>query len=161
MPNPLDIDVLNNQNQTITLRSYLSWKSIVGDKPRFLVLYFYPKDNTSGCTIEACEFRDATTDLVKSGAIVLGVSADSVASHQKFASKHNLPFELLSDPEHKLLDAFGVWGEKKFMGKLFMGITRSTFLLDNNGKIIKIWQKVKPVGHAAEVLAEIKQLTQT
>lgn len=158
MSNPLDIEVVNHNNQTVNLRSYLTGFNASQNKPKYLVLYFYPKDNTPGCTTEACEFRDATADLVKAGALVLGVSADSVDSHQKFASKHHLSFELLSDTEHKLLSAFGVWGEKKFMGKLFMGITRSTFLLDSNGKIIKKWHKVKPAGHAQEVLATINNL---
>lgn len=158
MSNLLDIEVLNHNNQFVTLRSYLSGANVAQNKPKYLVLYFYPKDNTPGCTTEACEFRDATADLVRAGALVLGVSADSVDSHQKFASKHSLSFELLSDPEHKLLEAFGVWGEKKFMGKLFMGVTRSTFLLDSSGKIIKAWHKVKPVGHAQEVLVTINSL---
>jgi peroxiredoxin Q/BCP len=158
MSNLLDIEVLNHNNQSVTLRSYLSGANVSQNKPKYLVLYFYPKDNTPGCTTEACEFRDATADLVRAGALVLGVSADSVDSHQKFASKHSLSFELLSDPEHKLLEAFGVWGEKKFMGKLFMGVTRSTFLLDSSGKTIKAWHKVKSVGHAQEVLVTINSL---
>ncbi len=118
------------------------------------VVYFYPKDDTSGCTVEACEFRDATPQF--DGVRVVGVSPDSVKSHQKFVSKHGLNFTLLADEGHTLAEAAGVWVEKSMYGKTYMGVERSTFLLDANGVIVKAWAKVKPAGHAADVLAAAK-----
>jgi len=121
-------------------------------KGKKVILYFYPKDDTPGCTTEACGFRDMHADISAKGAVVVGVSADKPASHAKFAEKYGLPFVLLSDPDHKVLEAYGVWGEKKLYGKIFMGITRSTFLIDEEGLIAKAWPKVSPEGHAAELL---------
>jgi peroxiredoxin Q/BCP len=117
-----------------------------------VVLYFYPKDDTPGCTKEACSFRDAFSDFKKQGIEVLGVSVDSEASHKKFAAKYQLPFTLLADPDHLIADAYGVYGEKKFMGRTYMGVKRITFLIDEKGKIKKVFEKVKPEAHAREVL---------
>ncbi len=131
----------------------VSLKGLAGKK---VVLYFYPKDNTSGCTVEACGFRDSDAKLKKAGAVVLGVSADSIASHQKFAGKYSLPFPLLSDEGAKVASAYGAWGEKSLYGRKYMGMFRMTFLIDEKGKLAKIWLKVKPDGHAEEVLTAIK-----
>ena len=117
-----------------------------------VVLYFYPKDDTPGCTKEACSFRDAFADFKKKGIEVLGVSVDSEASHKKFAAKYGLPFTLLADPDHSIADTYGVYGEKKFMGRTYMGVKRITFLIDEKGKIKKVFEKVKPEEHAQEVL---------
>ena len=116
-----------------------------------VVLYFYPKDNTSGCTQEACAFRDNYNRLL-SKAVVMGVSPDSVKSHIGFQKKQDLNFILLSDPEHKLSEAFGVWKEKSMYGRTYMGIERSTFILDEQGKIVREWRKVKVPGHVDDVL---------
>jgi peroxiredoxin Q/BCP len=118
-----------------------------------VVLYFYPKDDTPGCTTEACNFRDDYSDLVAAGAVVLGVSPDSVKSHDKFKLKFSLPFALLSDPEHTAAEKYGAWGEKKMYGRTYMGIIRSTFVIDEQGKILKVFPKVKPKNHSQEVLA--------
>ncbi|NOJ95652.1 thioredoxin-dependent thiol peroxidase [Corallococcus coralloides] len=125
-------------------------------KGRHVVLYFYPKDATPGCTTEACDFRDEHSALVKAGAVVLGVSPDSVASHQKFATKQGLPFSLLADPDHALADAYGVWGEKSLYGRKFMGLIRATFLIGPDAKVVRVWPKVKVAGHVAEVLATLQ-----
>lgn len=117
-----------------------------------MVLYFYPKDDTPGCTKEACSFRDAFSDFKKRGIQVLGVSLDSEASHQKFTAKYKLPFTLLADTDHSIADAYGVYGEKKFMGRSYMGVKRMTFLIDEKGKVTKVFEKVKPEEHAREVL---------
>ena len=117
-----------------------------------VVLYFYPKDDTPGCTKEACSFRDAFGDFKKKGIKVLGVSVDSEASHKKFAGKYKLPFTLVSDPDHSIADSYGVYGEKKFMGRTYMGVKRMTFLIDEKGRIKKVFEKVKPDEHAQEVL---------
>ncbi len=119
---------------------------------RKVVLYFYPKDDTPGCTKEACSFRDAFADFRKRRIEVLGVSVDSEASHKKFTAKYKLPFTLLADPDHSIADAYGVYGEKKFMGRTYMGVKRITFLIDEKGKIKKAFEKVKPEEHAQEVL---------
>jgi len=124
-------------------------KDLRGQK---LVLYFYPKDDTPGCTKEACSFRDAFSDYKKRGIEVLGVSPDNESSHKKFTAKYKLPFTLLADPDHEIADAYGVWGEKKFMGRTYMGVKRMTFLIDEKGKIRKVFEKVKPEEHAKEVL---------
>ncbi|MDD4556622.1 MAG: thioredoxin-dependent thiol peroxidase [Alphaproteobacteria bacterium] len=116
-----------------------------------VVLYFYPKDSTPGCTTEACDFRDNYNRLT-SKAVVIGVSPDTIASHQKFQTKKELNFILLSDPEHKLSEAFEAWGQKSFMGKKYMGIIRSTFILDEQGKVTKEWREVKVNGHVEDVL---------
>ena len=121
----------------------------------YLVLYFYPKDDTPGCTDEGMQFRDAAKAFGKKKARIVGVSRDSVASHQKFKAKYGLPFTLLADADQALCDAFGVIGEKNMYGKKVMGVIRSTFLIDAKGTILKVWPKVKVDGHAAEVLASI------
>jgi peroxiredoxin Q/BCP len=118
-----------------------------------VVLYFYPRDNTPGCTKEACSFRDSFVEFKRRGITVLGVSMDSEAAHKKFISKYDLPFPLLVDTDHVISDAYGTYGQKQFMGRKFMGINRMTFLIDENGKIKKIFPKVKPDQHADEVLS--------
>jgi len=124
-------------------------------KGKSVVLYFYPKDDTPGCTKEACAFRDGFAAFKKKGAVVLGVSTDPVKSHDKFVEKFKLPFALLADEEKKIVQAYGVWGEKTFMGRKYMGTHRVTFLIGPDGRIKKIWPKVKPEEHAAEVLAAL------
>jgi peroxiredoxin Q/BCP len=125
---------------------------------RAVVLYFYPKDDTPGCTKEACSFRDAWVDVQETGAAVFGVSPDGVASHQRFRAKYRLPFPLLSDPDHAVAEAYGAWGQKSMYGKKYHGILRTTFLLDGTGTVRRIFEKVKPEGHAEEVLAAIREL---
>ena len=120
-----------------------------------VVLYFYPRDDTPGCTKEACAFRDEFTAFKNKNAVVLGVSVDPVKSHDKFVEKYKLPFTLLADEDKKIVQAYGVWGQKSFLGKKYMGIHRVTFLIGPDGRIKKIWLKVKPTEHAAEVLAAI------
>jgi len=122
-------------------------------KGKKVVLYFYPKDNTPGCTVEACEFRDSYKEIQKKGAVILGVSTDGEKSHKKFVEKYNLPFTLLADSEKKVVDKYSVWGEKSFMGRKYMGTTRATFVIDETGKIIKVFPKVTPKGHAKKILA--------
>ncbi len=117
-----------------------------------VVLYFYPKDNTPGCTTEACDFRDNIALFAKQGAAVLGVSPDSVASHDRFKSKFDLPFPLISDPEHGIAEAYGVWKEKSLYGRKFMGIVRSTFVIDEKGKIAEIYSKVRVKDHVRSLL---------
>lgn len=126
---------------------------------KWVVLYFYPRDNTPGCTKEACGFRDAYADYQNSNIVVLGVSTDDAKSHAKFVTKHNLPFPLLIDEGGAIASSYGSYGLKKFMGKEYMGITRSTFIIDPKGKIAKIYRKVKPEPHAQEVLADIAELS--
>ena len=121
-----------------------------------VVLYFYPKDNTPGCTRQACAFAGAYEEFKKINAVVIGVSKDSVASHQKFAEKHSLPFILLSDPDLAAIRAYGVWQEKKLYGKVSMGVVRSTFVIDETGMIEKVMPKVKPDTNAAEILTYLK-----
>jgi peroxiredoxin Q/BCP len=125
-------------------------------KGKQVVLYFYPKDATPGCTTEACDFRDNLNRLTKAGAVVLGISADSEESHKKFKAKQGLNFPLLSDPERRVIEAYGVWREKSLYGRKFMGIVRSTFIIDETGRIAKIFPKVKVSGHVDEVLAALK-----
>lgn len=122
-------------------------------KGKKVVLYFYPKDSTPGCTTESCDFRDNLSRINKAKAVVLGISADSVESHKKFKEKQSLNFPLLSDPEHEALEAYGVWQEKSLYGRKFMGIVRSTFIIDEKGKIVAVFPKVKVAGHVEEVLA--------
>ena len=119
-----------------------------------VVLYFYPKDDTPGCTIQACDFRDTAPSFEGVAAVVLGVSADSVESHRKFRTKYDLNFPLLSDESHEVAEAYGVWKEKSMYGRKLMGIERSTFLIDEKGTVAHVWRKVKPNGHA-EMLAEL------
>jgi thioredoxin-dependent peroxiredoxin len=152
MPLPLlgskapDFKLPDHSGNTVSL-SQLAGKSVV--------LYFYPKDNTSGCTVEACDFRDEHSALEKAGAVVLGVSPDDAKSHQKFVTKFNLPFPLLVDEGHKIAEAYGVWGEKSLYGRKFLGITRATFLIDAQGKVKHVWPKVKVKGHVTEVLSAL------
>jgi peroxiredoxin Q/BCP len=140
-----DFAVKDGEGNTVRL------KDLRGQK---VVLYFYPKDDTPGCTKEACAFRDSFAKFKKRGIEVLGVSLDSEKSHQKFAEKFDLPFRLLADTERKVADAYGTYGEKKFMGRKYMGVHRMTFLIDEKGKIKKIYEKVKPESHADEVLED-------
>jgi len=125
---------------------------------RTVVLYFYPKDDTSGCTKEACSFRDANHEIQKRGVVVLGVSPDNVDSHKKFAEKYGLPFPLLADTDTSVSRLYGVYGEKSMYGKKYLGVFRSTFLIDKSGTIRKVWSTVKPDDHANEVLATIEAL---
>ncbi|MBL9135957.1 MAG: thioredoxin-dependent thiol peroxidase [Verrucomicrobiales bacterium] len=123
-----------------------------------VVLYFYPKDDTPGCTKEACGFRDQHAALVKAGAVVIGVSPDPVKAHDKFVAKFQLPFLLLSDEDHRIAETYGVWGEKQFMGRTYQGVHRATFLIDAAGRLRAIWPQVKPENHAAEVLAALREV---
>ena len=125
-------------------------------KGKTIVLYFYPKDNTPGCTTEACDFRDNMARILKTGSVVLGVSPDSVKSHLNFREKHGLSFPLLSDPEKKTAAAYGAYGEKKMYGKTVMGIIRSTFVIDPSGRVKALWRGVKVAGHVDEVLEALK-----
>jgi len=120
-----------------------------------VVLYFYPKDDTPGCTTEACEFRDLDRAFGKKGAVVIGVSPDGEASHEKFRGKFGLPFVLVSDADKKIVEAYGVWKEKSMYGRKYMGVERTTFLIDEKGRIAGVWEKVKVKGHAEEVLAAV------
>jgi len=122
-----------------------------------VVLYFYPKDDTPGCTTEACNFRDDYSEFVTAGVTILGVSPDSPKSHAKFKQKIQLPFPLLADEEHSVCESYGVWGQKKFMGREYMGVQRTTFLISPDGKIKKVFENVKPSDHSAEVLAALKE----
>lgn len=128
---------------------------LVGKK---VVLYFYPKDDTSGCTAEACGFRDSFPDYGGTGAVVIGISKDSVASHDRFKKKHDLPFILASDTEGEVCEKYGAWVEKSMYGRKYMGIERATYLIDKAGKIRAVWRKVKVPGHVEEVLAAVKAL---
>ncbi|GHO55030.1 thioredoxin-dependent thiol peroxidase [Ktedonobacter robiniae] len=127
-------------------------------KGKIVVLYFYPKDDTPGCTVEACSFRDANHLMQQRGVVVLGISKDSVKSHQKFAEKFGLPFPLLSDTETQVAQSYDVYKEKSMYGKKYMGVERATFLIDKEGVIRKIWPKVKPDNHANEVLEAVEAL---
>ncbi len=120
-----------------------------------VVLYFYPKDDTPGCTTEACNFRDDYSAYVDAGITILGVSPDSLKSHKEFREKFNLPFSLLADEDHKVAEAFGVWGKKKFMGKEYMGVLRTTFIIDEKGRIAHVFEDVKPADHSKEILSLI------
>jgi peroxiredoxin Q/BCP len=142
-----DFTLLDEKGESHKLSDYLG-------KP--VVLYFYPKDDTPGCTTEACEFRDAYKDYSDAGVTILGVSPDSSKSHANFKSKFNLPFTLLADEGHKVCDLFGVWGRKKMMGREYDGVFRTTFLIGSDGKIVKVFEGVKPAGHSAEVLEALK-----
>ena len=124
----------------------------------WLVLYFYPKDNTSGCTKEACDFRDRMERIASHGAALLGVSPDSTASHSRFAAKHSLPFVLASDPSHAVAESYGAWGEKSMYGKKYFGIVRSTFIIGPDGTVRAAWTKVSVTGHADEVIRRLEEL---
>jgi len=141
-----DFELTSDSGDTVRL-------SDLRGKP--VVLYFYPKDDTPGCTTQACAIRDSYDDFGERGAIVLGVSPDSETSHVKFKQKYGLPFTLLADPDHRVADEYGTWVEKKNYGKTYMGIERSTFLIDSAGKVTKVMRRVKPDTHAEEVLAAL------
>lgn len=121
-----------------------------------VVLYFYPKDDTPGCTTEACNFRDGYGDYQRAGVVILGISPDTVNSHAKFKEKYSLPFTLLADDEHKVCDLYQVWGRKKFIGHEYDGVFRTTFVISPEGKILKVFENVKPDGHSHEVLAALQ-----
>jgi peroxiredoxin Q/BCP len=123
---------------------------------RPVILYFYPKDDTPGCTQEACNFRDDYTAYEQAGVIILGISPDTPKSHAKFKAKYQLPFTLLADDQHRIAELYGVWGPKKYMGKSYDGVYRTTFLIDASGMIIKVFENVKPADHSAEILAFLK-----
>jgi len=139
-----DFELLDDSNQTRRLTDFRGQR---------VVLYFYPKDDTPGCTKEACNFRDDYSAYEQAGITVLGISPDSVESHQKFKAKFQLPFALLADEGHKVCDAYGTWGPKKFMGKEYEGVLRTTFLIGPQGTIVRVFENVRPAEHSAEVLA--------
>jgi peroxiredoxin Q/BCP len=143
-----NFELETNSGETVTLSKF---------KGTNVVLYFYPKDMTPGCTTEACDFRDQIQQFTEVDAVILGVSPDPVDRHQKFVEKYGLPFLLLADTEHQLAEAFGVWKLKKNFGKEYMGIERSTFVIDKDGKIAKEWRKVKVKGHVEEALNFIRE----
>jgi thioredoxin-dependent peroxiredoxin len=124
-------------------------------KGKKVILYFYPKDDTPGCTTEACDFRDLYSGFESKGAVILGVSPDSPKSHGKFKEKHSLPFTLIADEDHSIAEAYGAWQEKSMYGKKYMGIQRSTFLIDEQGRIAEVWDKVKVAGHADDLLGKL------
>ncbi|WP_424161800.1 thioredoxin-dependent thiol peroxidase [Bacillus amyloliquefaciens] len=144
-----DMELVNDSGEEVSLTDF---------KGKYVVLYFYPKDMTPGCTTEACDFRDQHESFAGLDAVIIGVSPDSRDKHEKFKQKHDLPFQLLVDDEHKLAEAFGVWKLKKNFGKEYMGIERSTFLLDKEGRLVKEWRKVKVKDHVAEALRELEQI---
>jgi thioredoxin-dependent peroxiredoxin len=144
-----DFTATTNAGEQLSLRDL---------KGKAVVLYFYPKDDTPGCTKQACGLRDSYEEFRKAGAVVLGVSPDPVKSHVKFIKKFELPFTLLADEDKAIANAYGVWGEKSFMGRKYMGNHRVTFLIDASGRIAKIWPAVKPETHADEVLAALRAL---
>jgi peroxiredoxin Q/BCP len=137
------------QDENGTLRRLSEYRG----KP--VVLYFYPKDDTPGCTKEACSFRDDYSAYENAGVTILGVSPDSPRSHTKFKEKYQIPFTLLADEDHKVSEEYGVWGKKKFMGREYDGIHRTTFIIDENGQIKKVFENVKPANHSEEILAEL------
>ncbi|MDF0725943.1 thioredoxin-dependent thiol peroxidase [Cytobacillus sp. S13-E01] len=143
-----DFELTSTNGETVKLSTF---------RGKYVVLYFYPKDMTPGCTMQACDFRDRHKDFSDLNAVILGVSPDSAAKHQKFTAKHDLPFQLLVDDEQKVANLYGVWKLKKNFGKEYMGIERSTFLIDPDGKISKQWRKVKVKGHVEEALNLIKE----
>ena len=143
-----DFTVLNDKGEKVKLSDF---------KGKKVVLYFYPKDDTPGCTKEACAFRDGIDEIKKKGAVVLGVSADSVESHKKFKSKFDLNFPLLADTDKKIVEAYGTWKEKSMYGKKYMGIERTTYVIDKEGKISHIFPKVKVAEHYDEVLAALEE----
>ncbi|MBG0785182.1 MAG: thioredoxin-dependent thiol peroxidase [Anaerolineaceae bacterium] len=141
-----DFTLNDNEGQPHQLTDY---------RGQTIVIYFYPKDDTPGCTKEACSFRDSYADYKKAGVTLIGISPDSEKSHTKFIEKYELPFTLLSDPGHKVCDAYGVWGLKKFMGREYEGVYRTTFIIGPEGEIKHVFENVKPADHSQEVLAEI------
>lgn len=145
---PLNIKVKNSDGETVSLKEKLG---------KYVLLYFYPKDNTPGCTTEACNFRDANDEIKDYGVEIIGVSKDTPKSHQNFTDKHNLNFELWSDENRELMEAFGAYGEKKLFGKISLGVKRSTFLINPEGIVIKIYKTVKPKEHAEQVLKYLEK----
>lgn len=156
MPKPLEL-ALKEGDQAPDFSGATSQGpfSLSAARGRKVILFFYPRDDTPGCTKEACGFRDFHAEIAAKGAVVLGVSTDPVKSHAKFAEKFKLPFPLLADESQAVVNAYGVWGEKSFMGRKYMGTNRVTFLIDEQGRIAKIWPSVKPETHPAEVLAAL------
>ena len=144
-----DFKLEASNGQTIALKD-LNGKNVV--------IYFYPKDDTPGCTVQACGFRDSYKDIEKLGAVILGVSPDNTASHEKFIKKFTLPFTLLADTDKKMSQDYGVWVEKSMYGKKYMGVTRTTFIINKEGQIAKVFEKVKPEGHNQEVIALLKNI---
>lgn len=144
--------LLNEQGETVSLQDYANKKHVV--------LYFYPKDSTPGCTTQACDFRDRHEEFEDLNAVILGVSPDGEKSHQKFIEKHGLPFSLLIDDEHEVAEKYGVWKLKKMFGREYMGIERSTFLINPEGEVVKEWRKVRVKGHIDDALETLKELTQ-
>jgi thioredoxin-dependent peroxiredoxin len=141
-----------------TLTDYTGTKHKLSDyKGKPVVLYFYPKDDTPGCTKEACSFRDSYGDYKKAGVEVIGISVDSEKSHEKFINKFDLPFTLLADPDKKVVEKYGVWVEKSMYGKKYWGTARTTFLIDESGKVIHVFEKVKPENHAREILQVLSE----
>jgi peroxiredoxin Q/BCP len=136
----------------------ISLKDFSGSNAKNVVLYFYPRDDTPGCTKEACGFRDEIGDFESADTVVLGVSTDTVESHQKFAGKFSLPFPLLADEDHAVAEKYGVWVEKNMYGKKSMGIQRATFLIDKNGKVAAVWPRVKVDGHIEEVAEKLREI---
>ena len=143
-----DFALFNQDDKKISLKDFIG---------KEVILYFYPKDDTSGCTKEACSFRDDFPKFSKSDAVIVGISPDSVKSHKKFAEKYKLPFNLLADEEKKVLEKYGVWKEKSMYGRKYMGVERTTFIIDKKGKIKKIFNKVKVDGHNKEVMEALKE----
>lgn len=141
-------DLENDRGERVTLD---------GLRGKWVVLYWYPKDDTPGCTVEACEIRD-NFQMISGEAELFGISPDSVTSHQKFRDKHSLPFPLLADDGHAVSDRYGVWGPKKFMGREYMGVDRTTFIIDPEGKLARVFPSVKPAGHALEIFDALREL---
>jgi peroxiredoxin Q/BCP len=144
-----DFSVAADDGSTVSLASL---------RGRPVVLYFYPKDDTSGCTTEACELRDAFPRFTEAHAVILGVSPDNVRSHQKFKQKYALPFTLLADTDHAIAESYGVWKQKRMYGRTYMGVERTTFVIDGEGRVARVFEKVTPAGHAATVAEAIAAL---
>ena len=145
-----EFDLLDDTNRSRRLSDF---------KGRPVILYFYPADDTPGCTKEACNFRDDYSAYQKSGVTILGVSPDSVKSHIKFKEKYQLPFPLLADEDHQVCNAYGVWGPKKFMGREYEGVLRTTFLINSDGRIARVFENVRPAEHSAEILEALKSVS--
>lgn len=146
-----DFEMMDDENVVHRLSDY---------RGKVVILYFYPKDDTPGCTTEACNFRDDYSAYERAGVVLLGVSPDGVKSHAKFKEKFQLPFPLLADEGHKVSDMYGVWGLKKFMGRQYEGVLRTTFLIDGDGTIQHVYENVKPAGHSAEILEKLAGMKQ-
>jgi thioredoxin-dependent peroxiredoxin len=144
-----DFSLPDQENKTHSLSEYHG---------KWVVVYFYPKDDTPGCTKEACDFRDNFHTLQTKGVVILGISKDSVASHKKFATKHELNFPLLSDESKETIKAYNAWGEKKFMGRAFDGVLRTTYLINPQGEIAKVYENVNPLNHAKKILTDLEEL---